>query len=103
MTQQRSIKLSTLGLGFGALALLIAIVLAAATYAYMRRNALQYLRGSIAQPVPHRLRLVACLFLFLAAVLSALAARAAPWAGLVALLLVAALPWQRWAGLPGAP
>jgi hypothetical protein len=94
----------TTGLSKGEAALYSPIaLLAAAAYAYLRRAELQSLREALAQPVPLRLRLIACLFLFCGASCSALAARVAPWAGPVVLSLVAVLPWQRWAGLSGVP
>ena len=79
-----------------------AIVLAFA-YTYLRRKPLALLRQDIALPIPLRVRLVASLFLFLAVVLSALAAQTSTWAGPVVLLLVSALPWPRWAYSAGAP
>jgi hypothetical protein len=80
-----------------------AAILLALGYTYLRRRPLNQLRQTIAHPVPHRERLVACVFLFVATVLSALAARTSNWAGPVVLLLLSALPWQRWAVPPGAP
>jgi uncharacterized membrane protein YfcA len=79
-----------------------AAILLALGYTYLRRRPLNQLRQTIAHPVPHE-RLVACVFLFVATVLSALAARTSNWAGPVVLLLLSALPWQRWAVPPGAP
>ena len=79
-------------------------LLLALAYIYLRRKPLEYLRLTRASPVSMRERLVVCLFLFLSAVLSALAARTSAWAGPAVLLLVSALPWQRWAAPPiGAP
>ena len=80
----------------------IALLLAFA-YARLRRLPLEQSRLAIAWPVPYRQRLVACLFLFLATVLSALLARASVWAGPAVLLLLSTLPWQRWASPSGAP
>jgi len=80
-----------------------AAIALAFVYVYLRRKPLARLRQEIALPIPLRARLVASLFLFLAAVLSALAARTSTWAGPVVLLLVSALPWPRWAYSAGAP
>jgi hypothetical protein len=79
----------------------VALVLAL-VYTYLRRASLAQLRQAIALPIPLRARLVASLFLFLAVVLSALAAHASAWAGPVVFLLISALPWPRWASSAGA-
>ena len=86
-----------------ALAFFPVSLLLALGYTYLRRRPLDGLRQAMAHPVPHRERLVACIFLFAATVLSALAARSSHWAGPVVLVLLCALPWHRWAAPSGAP